>query len=62
VFSWPADDRPAPTPTVSTEKGYHLVHWSDGGAEFWAASDLNVPELQQFVALFNQSGAAGGVK
>jgi anti-sigma factor RsiW len=62
VFSWPAEDRPAHAPTVSTENGYHLVHWNDGGTEFWAASDLSVPELQQFVALFHQSSSPGGVK
>lgn len=62
VFSWPVDDRRAERETASTEKGYHLVHWRDDGAEFWAASDLSVPELEQFVALFARSSAAAGAK
>ena len=62
VFSWPIDDQRVQSPTVSTEKGYHLVHWRDAGAEFWAASDLSVPELEQFVALFKQSGSGASVK
>jgi anti-sigma factor RsiW len=62
VFSWPVDDRRAGRPTASSEKGYHLVHWSDGGAEFWAASDLSEPELRQFVVLFTQSGAVAGAR
>jgi len=52
VFSWPAEDQASQPPTVSTENGYHLVHWRNDGMEFWAASDLSVPELEQFVALF----------
>src|SRR5262245_25987583 len=62
VFSWPIDDRGSHSPALSTEKGYHLVHWSDGGVEFWTASDLNVPELEQFVALFARAGSATSTK
>jgi anti-sigma factor (TIGR02949 family) len=58
VFSWPVDDRTAQSPIVSTEKGYHLVHWRDDGTEYWASSDLSLPELEQFVSLFKQSAAA----
>jgi anti-sigma factor RsiW len=54
VFSWPVDDGARQRSAVSTEKGYHLVHWSDGGSDFWAASDLNQRELDQFVALFTR--------
>jgi anti-sigma factor (TIGR02949 family) len=62
VFSWPIDDRGSHAAALSTEKGYHLVHWSDGGVEFWAASDLSVPELEQFVALFARAGSAPATK
>jgi anti-sigma factor RsiW len=31
--------------------GYNLVSWRQDGVEYWAASDLNAPELRQFVAL-----------
>jgi anti-sigma factor (TIGR02949 family) len=62
VFSWPSDDRGSHATALSTEKGYHLVRWSDGGVEFWVASDLNVPELEQFVALFARAGSAPATK
>jgi anti-sigma factor RsiW len=62
VFSWPVDDRRTRTAIRSTEKGYHIVHWSDGGAEFWAASDLGVPELEQFVGLFGRAESAIGAR
>jgi len=58
VFSWPALDRSALSPTASTEKGYHLVHWRNEGMELWAVSDLNLAELQQFVAAFGRSDSA----
>lgn len=31
--------------------GYNMIHWSSGGMEYWAVSDLNQQELQQFVGL-----------
>lgn len=52
VFSWPVgadgDSRPVPR----ARNGYNLVSWRQDGVEYWAASDLNAPELRQFVALF----------
>jgi anti-sigma factor RsiW len=62
VFSWPVDDRAPRAAVVSTEKGYHLVRWRDDGAEFWAASDVSVPELDQFVALFARSESIPAAK
>lgn len=58
VFSWPIQDAAARPATVSTEKGYHLVQWSEGGVEFWAASDLNIPELTHFIAMYSRSEPA----
>jgi anti-sigma factor RsiW len=36
---------PAPHATPS---GYNVVHWSDGGQDYWAISDLNRGELGDF--------------
>ena len=41
------DSNPAP----SDVNGYHLLHWHQGGFDYWAVSDVNDAELQQFVAL-----------
>lgn len=32
--------------------GYHLLHWSAGGMEFWAVSDVNEEELRSFEEAF----------
>ncbi len=32
-----------------TIQGYNVRHWSHGGLEFWAVSDLDGPELNEFV-------------
>jgi anti-sigma factor RsiW len=42
----------APTePRALTRRGFHLVHWSQGGMSRWAVSDLNERELAEFVRL-----------
>jgi anti-sigma factor RsiW len=58
VFSWPAADASVLAPSASTANGYHLVHWRDSGIEMWAVSDLNLAELQQFVAAFERTDSA----
>jgi anti-sigma factor RsiW len=29
-------------------RGFHVRHWTRGGMSFWAVSDLNDAELDQF--------------
>jgi anti-sigma factor RsiW len=50
VFIWPNSGKPNPPSAPLTEQGYHLLHWQHGGMNYWAVSDLDLPELQQFVA------------
>ncbi|MEP6493534.1 MAG: anti-sigma factor [bacterium] len=52
VYAWPAAARAAGAMTETTERGYHLVRWQNDGIEYWAVSDLNRPELDQFVRDF----------
>jgi anti-sigma factor RsiW len=35
--------------TASTVQGYNVRHWSDEGLDFWAVSDLDPKELNEFV-------------
>jgi anti-sigma factor RsiW len=47
VFVWPAavgED----APKNASRRGYNLVHWTRGGLNYWAVSDLNAAELAQF--------------
>jgi anti-sigma factor RsiW len=49
VFVWPASDTgEAPTDTRAL-RGFQVRHWTRDGMTFWAVSDLNGMELDQFV-------------
>jgi anti-sigma factor RsiW len=49
LFLWPsAHDAPIKT---ETSQGYHLISWSKEGMDYWAVSDVNTHELQDFVSL-----------
>jgi anti-sigma factor RsiW len=51
LFIWPSgSDSDVETKTVSRQ-GYNLFHWTRSGMTYWAASDLNNAELQEFVQL-----------
>jgi anti-sigma factor (TIGR02949 family) len=49
LFVWPSPNSDS-GPQVSTIKGYNLIHWTQSGMTYWAVSDLNSRELNQFVA------------
>jgi len=51
LFVWPSgSDAEVGTKTISRQ-GYDLFHWTKYGMTFWAASDLNNSELQEFIRL-----------
>ena len=37
-----------------TRQGYQLLHWVDSDLNYWAVSDINEKELQQFKQLFEE--------
>ena len=44
---WP-DSAATDTPTQrETRQGFHLVHWSRGGMNYWVVSDLDPTELNE---------------
>jgi anti-sigma factor RsiW len=51
LFIWPQSHVVEQALQKSTRQGYHLLHWSRGGFAFWAISDLNGAELQEFAEL-----------
>jgi anti-sigma factor RsiW len=53
VFVWPGAKPDGPM-TSTTQDGFNLVRWSQGGMQSWAISDLNPAELQQFARLLRQ--------
>jgi anti-sigma factor RsiW len=54
LFIWPSTH--ASGQGAVMRQGYNLLHWTQAGMAFWAASDLNNTELQEFVKLLQQSG------
>jgi anti-sigma factor RsiW len=51
VFVWPAATAEDVPPRLISTDGYNLLTWNHGGLTYWAVSDLNATELQQFKAL-----------
>src|SRR5262249_21519470 len=51
VFAWPAKEADSKPVVFAPSQGYNLIHWTKSGMTFWAVSDLNPAELQQFVDL-----------
>jgi anti-sigma factor RsiW len=51
LFIWPSSSDSAAAPAALSRQGYHLSHWTDAGLIYWAVSDLNQNELEEFVNL-----------
>jgi anti-sigma factor RsiW len=49
VFIWPGE--PVATREVKERRGYHMIRWGQNGLSYWAVSDLNQGELQDFAHL-----------
>ncbi len=47
--------------SVKAEKiqGYNVLHWSDGGLDFWAVSDIDGGELAEFTRRFSDTMHSG---
>jgi anti-sigma factor RsiW len=58
LFTWPAaEDQELPVRTLDRQ-GFHVCHWQRGGMAYWAISDLNARELDEFVGLLRESAPA----
>jgi anti-sigma factor RsiW len=51
LFIWPSSPGDGAAPTKATQQGFHMTRWTSSGMTFWAVSDLNEGELQEFVRL-----------
>jgi len=57
LFIWPGTPGDSKAQAMVARQGYHLVHWSDGDFTYWAVSDVNAGDLQNFKELFEQQTA-----
>jgi anti-sigma factor RsiW len=51
LFIFPGAGKGDTKPEIVTRRGYHLFHWTRDEMQYWAVSDLNRAELQQFAQL-----------
>lgn len=54
VFVWPSNEsrRDSVSPqNVAAIQGYNVVHWTKSGMAWWAVSDVNSKELEEFARL-----------
>ncbi len=51
LFVWPSPGQAEAGPAATVRQGYNLLHWTQSGMSYWAVSDLNLSELQEFVRL-----------
>jgi len=54
LFIWPSTAGTEEPLRILTRQGYHAIHWTQGGFTYWAISDLNEQELQEFARLIHQ--------
>src|SRR6266700_8324768 len=54
LFVWPARSEAARSTKAMTRQGYQLLHWVDSDFNYWAVSDVNEEELQEFKQLFEE--------
>lgn len=58
LFIWPSTETAAVGEKASIHQGYNLISWSTAGMTYWAVSDLNLVELQQFAHLLQEQSQA----
>jgi anti-sigma factor RsiW len=51
LFCWPTGNADQAELQQLDRNGFHLVHWTQGGLQYWALSDLNAAELAEFAKL-----------
>ncbi len=52
VFVWPEGSPADRLETGGVRDGYNLVHWTQGGLNYWAVSDVEPAQLRQLRDLF----------
>src|SRR5436305_11391358 len=54
LFIWPSTPADTKARETVTREGYNLLHWIEGDFTYWAVSDVNVSDLQNFKRSFEQ--------
>ena len=51
MFTWPSG---APVSVAVSQNGLNIVAWTKGGMAYWAVSDLNAGEMNEFARLYRE--------
>jgi anti-sigma factor RsiW len=54
LFTWPAVNDEEKAVRARSRQGFHIRYWQRSGMTYWAISDLNDQELDEFVRLFQE--------
>lgn len=54
LFMWPATDDDEKSVRGLARQGFHIRYWQRAGMTYWAISDLNEQEFDEFVRLFQE--------
>jgi anti-sigma factor RsiW len=57
LFTWPAVNDQEKAVRRLSRQGFHIRFWQQAGMAYWAISDLNDQELDEFVRLFHEHSA-----
>jgi anti-sigma factor RsiW len=49
LFVWPEASDAIRSSDAQAIRGFHVRHWTDGSMSYWAVSDVNDADLDQFV-------------
>ena len=55
LFVWPAGGAGPHLAAERTVQGYNIVHWTAGGMNFWAVSDVERNQLDDFASLWTRA-------
>jgi anti-sigma factor RsiW len=55
LYVWPADDQGSRLAGDTAIQGYNVTHWIAGGMSFWAVSDVERRQLDDFAALWRKA-------
>jgi anti-sigma factor RsiW len=58
LFVWPIAGDAAKASTSMAHQGYQMLHWVDPDFNYWAVSDVNEKDLQEFKQLFEKQIAS----
>ena len=58
LFTWPAGNDGEKAVRGLSRQGFHIRHWQRSGMSYWAISDLNEQEFDEFVRLFQEHSAS----